>query len=366
MQLIDLFIKLLSYESITPDDAGSLDFIQEYLSDYDVIWKNENGVRNLFLYKKFGEGEHLCFAGHLDVVPAGDGWLTNPFVPVLENGVITARGTQDMKSGVTAFVQAMRDTTNFNGTLSLLLTSDEEGDATYGTQIMLKYLKEIDFLPTSCIVAEPTCETKFGDAIKVGRRGSVNGVITIYGKQGHAAYPQKAINPIHQISKVLSNMAGVNLDSGDEYFSPSQFVVTDIRSGYEVTNVTPNNLKMMFNVRNSTKTTIDDIKDFVDKNLDGLKYDIELAQSAKPFMTDSNTLVVKAIDRAINEVCENQPKHSTAGGTSDARFMGEYKINTVEFGVINDTIHAPNERTTVDEVEKLYLVFSSLIQNFRA
>ena len=366
MQLIDLFIKLLSYESITPDDAGSLDFIQEYLSDYDVIWKNENGVRNLFLYKKFGEGEHLCFAGHLDVVPAGDGWLTNPFVPVLENGVITARGTQDMKSGVTAFLQAVRDTTTFNGTLSILLTSDEEGDATYGTQIMLKHLKEIDFLPTSCIVAEPTCESRFGDAIKVGRRGSINGVITIYGKQGHAAYPEKAINPIHLVSSKLQNMAGVNLDDGDEYFSHSQFVVTDIRSGYEVTNVTPNTLKMMFNVRNSTKTTIDDVKDFVDKNLNGLDYDIKLSQSAKPFMTNSNTLVVKAIDRAIKEVCGEKPKHSTAGGTSDARFMGEYKINTVEFGVINDTIHAPNERTTVDEVEKLYLVFSNLIQNFRA
>ncbi|SFV61868.1 N-succinyl-L,L-diaminopimelate desuccinylase [hydrothermal vent metagenome] len=364
MQLIDLFIKLLSYESITPDDAGSLDFIREYLKDYSAIWKNENGVKNLFLYKKFGDGEHLCFAGHVDVVPAGDGWKTNPFVPVLENGVVTARGTQDMKSGVTAFVQALKETENFNGTLSILLTSDEEGDAIYGTQIMLKHLKEIDLLPDSCIVAEPTCETIFGDAIKVGRRGSVNGVIELYGKQGHAAYPEKAINPIHKISKILPNMAGVNLDNGDEYFSPSQFVVTDIRSGMEVTNVTPNSLKMMFNVRNSTKTTAEDIKEFVDKNLHNLDYSIKLSQSAKPFMTNSDTLVVKAIDKAIKKICGKPPKHSTAGGTSDARFMGEYKINTVEFGVINDTIHAPNERTTVDEVEKLYSVFVYLINNF--
>jgi len=364
MQLIDLFIKLLSYQSVTPDDAGALDFIREYLKDYNAIWKNKNGVKNLFLYKKFGDGEHLCFAGHIDVVPAGDGWKTNPFVPVLDNGVITARGTQDMKSGLTAFIQAVKETKNFNGTLSILLTSDEEGDATYGTQIMLKHLKEIDFLPDSCIVAEPTCETIFGDAIKVGRRGSVNGIIEVYGKQGHAAYPEKAVNPIHQISTILPNMAGVNLDNGDEYFAPSQFVVTDIRSGMEVTNVTPNSLKMMFNVRNSTKTTVEDIKKFVDKNLNNLNYDIKLSQSAKPFMTNSDTLVVKAIDKAIKEICGENPKHSTAGGTSDARFMGEYKINTVEFGVINDTIHAPNERTTVNEVEKLYLVFSYLINNF--
>jgi len=365
MELIDLFIKLLSFESVTPNDDGGLDFIREYLNDYDAIWKNENGVKNLFLYKRFGEGEHLCFAGHIDVVPAGDGWRTNPFIPVLENGVITARGTQDMKSGLSAFIQALKETKEFNGTLSILLTSDEEGDATYGTQIMLKHLKEIDFLPTSCIVAEPTCEREFGDAIKVGRRGSINGVIEIYGRQGHAAYPEKAINPIHQISKILPDMAGVNLDDGDDYFSPSQFVITDIRSGMEVTNVTPNILKMMFNVRNSTKTDIDDIKEFVAKNLNSLDYKLKLSQSAKPFMTDSNRVVVKAIDRAIREVCGDNPKHSTAGGTSDARFMGEYKIDTVEFGVINDTIHAPNERTTVDEVEKLYQVFSSLIKNFK-
>ena len=203
MNVIDLFLKLLSFESLTPDDAGSLKFIEEYLDGYEAIYVNKEGVKNLFLTKKFSEGPHLCFAGHVDVVPAGDGWETNPFVPVIKEGNIYARGTQDMKSGVAAFMKVLKDTETFEGQLSILLTSDEEGDATYGTVIMLEHLKEIGLLPDYCIVAEPTCETTFGDAIKIGRRGSVNGFLTIKGKQGHAAYPEKAINPVHQIAPIL-------------------------------------------------------------------------------------------------------------------------------------------------------------------
>jgi len=239
---------------------------------------------------------------------------------------------------------------------------DEEGDAKYGTQIVLEYLKDKDMLPDCCIVAEPTCKERFGDAIKVGRRGSINGILKLKGKQGHAAYPQKAINPIHQISKVLPKIAGVDLDSGDEYFAPSKFVITDIRSGMEVTNVTPGELKMMFNVRNSTKTTQDDIKAFVDDTFSGLDYELELVQSAYPFVTNSDTKIVQTIDKAIQEVCDITPKHSTAGGTSDARFIARYGIDVIEFGVINDTIHAPNERTTIKEVEDLYRVFSKTIE----
>ena len=362
MNIIDLFLKLLSFESVTPDDDGSLKFIESYLSDFEATYINEGGVKNLFLYKRFGEGEHLCFAGHVDVVPAGDGWDSNAFVPKVEDGVVYARGAQDMKSGVAASIQALKNVSDFDGTLSLLLTSDEEGDAKYGTQIVLEYLKDKNMLPDCCIVAEPTCEELFGDAIKVGRRGSINGVLKLKGKQGHAAYPQKAINPIHQISKILPKIAGVDLDSGDDYFAPSKFVITDIRSGMEVTNVTPGELKMMFNVRNSTKTTQDDIKAFVSDAFDGLDYELELAQSAYPFVTNSDTKIVQTIDKAIQEVCDITPKYSTAGGTSDARFIAKYGIDVIEFGVINDTIHAPNERTTIKEVEDLYRVFSKTIE----
>ncbi len=366
MDVIDLFLKLLSFDSVTPDDADSLKFIEEYLNGYEAIYLNKNGVKNLFLTKKFSQGVHLCFAGHVDVVPAGDGWDTNPFVPVIKDGNIYARGAQDMKSGVAAFVQALKEVDTFAGRLSVLLTSDEEGDAEYGTCIMLEHLKERDLLPEYCIVAEPTCERRFGDAIKLGRRGSINGILTLKGRQGHAAYPQKAINPIHQISRVLEKIAGVNLDDGDEDFAPSKMVITDIRSGMEVTNVTPGSLKMMFNVRNSTKTTQKEIRLHIENIFKDLDYTLELTQGSYPFVTNRESKIVKKLLESIKKMTDTEAKLSTAGGTSDARFMGAFGIDVVEFGVINDTIHAPNERTSIEEVETLCRVFKDMIINFNS
>ena len=365
MNVVDLLLKLLSFESITPDDAGSLKFIEEYLDGYEAIYLNKEGVKNLFLTKKFSEGEHLCFAGHVDVVPAGEGWETNAFVPVIKEGKIYARGAQDMKSGVAAFVQALKDTEHFEGRLSILLTSDEEGDAEFGTVIMLEHLKEINLLPDYCIVAEPTCECIFGDAIKIGRRGSINGFLTIKGKQGHAAYPEKAINPVHQIAPILNQIAGVDLDNGDNDFAPSQMVITDIRGGMEVTNVTPGSVKIIFNVRNSTKTTQKEIRLHIHNIFQDLEYDLELTQGSYPFVTTRDSKIVKKLQKSIKYSTGVETKLSTAGGTSDARFMGAFGIDVVEFGVINDTIHAPNERTSIEEVEKLHRVFSELIKNFK-
>jgi len=362
MKIIELFKHLVNSKSETPNDGELLNFIQEYLPDFKVIRVDIEDVKNLFIYKKFSDGEHLCFAGHVDVVPAGEGWDTNPYEAVEKNGYIYGRGTQDMKSGVAAFTQAVKEAESFKGTLSLLLTSDEEGDATYGTIEVLKYLKENSMLPDAIVVAEPTCEEKFGDAIKVGRRGSINGYLTLKGKQGHAAYPQKAINPIHNISNILPNIAGINLDEGDEFFSPSKFVITDIRAGMQVTNVTPNHLDMMFNVRNTTLTTQKEIKEFIAKNFDGLDYELKLTQSSYPFRTDTNTKLVKYLDKSIKKITDIKPKYSTAGGTSDARFIAQFGIDVVEFGVINDTIHSVNERTTKKEVEELYRVFKDLIE----
>ncbi len=364
MNVVDLLLKLLSYKSITPDDAGSLQFIEEYLDGYEATYVNKEGVKNLFLTKKFGEGEHLCFAGHVDVVPAGDNWDTNPFVPVIKEGIIYARGTQDMKSGVAAFMQTCKEVEHFDGRLSLLLTSDEEGDAKYGTVIMLEHLKEQGMLPDFCIVAEPTCETTFGDAIKIGRRGSINGYLTIQGRQGHAAYPEKAINPVHQIAPILEKIAGINLDNGDDDFAPSQMVITDIRGGMEVTNVTPGSLKLMFNVRNSTKTTQKEIRMHIDKCFKGLDFNLELTQGSYPFVTTRDSKVVRKLADSIKNVTGIDTKLSTAGGTSDARFMGAFGIDVVEFGVINDTIHAPNECTSILEVENLYEVFKDILRNF--
>jgi len=362
VETLELFKHLIESKSETPNDGGLLDFIEKYLPDFTAVRIDIEDVTNLFLYKKFGEGDHLCFAGHVDVVPAGDGWDTDPYKLVEKDGYLYGRGTQDMKSGVAGFTQALKETENFNGTLSLLLTSDEEGDAYYGTVKVLEYLEKEKMLPDYAVVAEPTCEENFGDAIKVGRRGSINGYLTLKGKQGHAAYPEKAINPIHNLAPRLLNMAGVDLDNGDEFFSPSKFVVTDIRAGMQVTNVTPNELKMMFNVRNTTLTTQKEVREFVAKNLDGLEYELKLTQGSYPFKTDTDTKVVENIDKAIETITGLKPKHSTAGGTSDARFMAPKGIKVIEFGVKNDTIHSVNERTTAKEVEDLYLVFKNLIE----
>ena len=365
MDVISLFQKLLQFKSITPSDAGSFEFITQYLGDsWECIELDIEDTKNRFYYKKFNDNkEHLCFAGHVDVVPAGEGWSVDPFKADIIDGVITARGTQDMKSGVAAFLYACKHAKSFNGTLSILLTSDEEGDATYGTVKMLEHLKEIDFLPTSAIVAEPTCEDVFGDAIKIGRRGSINGYFEIQGKQGHAAYPEKAINPIHQISTILPSIAGINLDNGDEFFSPSQFVITDMRAGMEVTNVTPNRLNMMFNVRNSTKTNQEDINSFIASKFQDINYTLKLTQGSYPFMTDSSCKIVQEITKSIKKITNIDTKYSTAGGTSDARFFGQFKIQTVEFGVINDTIHSINERTSIKEVENLTKIFENIIKN---
>lgn len=366
MTIIELFQKLLRFKSITPDDDGAFDFIEEYLGDtWQCIKVDMEGVKNRFYYKKFNDNpQHLCFAGHIDVVPVGKGWDVDPFAADVIDGVITARGTQDMKSGDAAFLYACKHAQDFDGTLSILMTSDEEGEGTYGTIKMLEHLKEIDFIPQYAVVAEPTCEEVFGDAIKVGRRGSINGYITIKGKQGHAAYPEKCINPVHNFASILPKIAGHNLDNGDEYFAPSKMVITDIRGGMEVTNVTPNELKLMFNVRNSTNTTRESVEEFIHENLKGLEYDFRTTQGSFPFVTNKESKVVKAMESSIEKILNVKTKHSTAGGTSDARYFGAFGIEAIEFGVINDTIHSVGERTTVKEVEGLTAVYEDLIKNF--
>ncbi len=364
MKTKELFLKLLSYKSITPDDAGSLDFIEKYMVGFNAVRVDREDTKNLFLYKKFGDGEHLCFAGHVDVVPPGVGWSSEPFEPLLKEGYVYARGSQDMKSGVCAFLQACKDVVNFKGTLSILLTSDEEGDAKFGTIEVLKYLQKEDFLPDFAIVAEPTCRDIFGDTIKIGRRGSINGILELFGKQGHAAYPEKSINPINLISPLLDKLAGHNFDNGDKDFAPSQLVVTDIRSGMEVTNVTPGCLKLMFNVRNSTKTTKENIQEYIDSLFVDLDFKLTLFQGAKPFVTSRDSKIVKLLQNVTREVTKQEAVLSTSGGTSDARLFAEFGVKTVELGVINDRIHAIDERCKLTEVEDLEKIFKKTIEIF--
>lgn len=363
--LIDFFKKILSFPSITPDDMGALEFIEEFLEDFNIIDLDRNDTKNRLYYKKFSDdGEHLCFAGHIDVVPPGDGWDSDPFTSTCKDGKIFARGAQDMKSGLCAFIWAVKKVENFNGTLSILITSDEEGDASDGTTYALEEMEKINMIPDYALVAEPTCEKILGDCIKIGRRGSINGIIIVNGKQGHAAYPSLAINPINLIADRLPKLAGKRLDNGDDFFSPSEIVITDIRGGMEVTNVSPNNLKIMLNVRNSTKTSKQDLEKYINETLDGLDFELSLSQSAEPFMTDKNSKIIQKISQSIENILGVKTNLVTTGGTSDARFMPKYNIQSVEFGVANDTIHACNEYVYEKDVIKLEECFSDFIKNF--
>ncbi len=363
-EVIEIFKELLRFKSVTPSDDGALNYINMLMDDFEARFIEKEGVKNLLLTKRFGGGTHLCFAGHVDVVPAGEGWESEPFEPVEQGGFIYARGAQDMKSGVAAMLAACKNA-NFNGTLSILLTSDEEGDGVYGTREVLKMLAEERALPDLAIVAEPTSEKALGDALKVGRRGSINGVLTLRGVQGHAAYPEKCVNPVHQLAHVFANFAGRELDGGSKYFAASKVVITDIRGGIEVTNVTPASVKIMFNVRNSDLTGLEDVKKCVDSVFAGLDYELNLKQSSKPFLTDENSKIVSVAKAAVSEICGREPGLSTSGGTSDARFFAAHNVPVVELGVTNDRIHAANERTAIADVEGLAKIFNKIIEKLK-
>ncbi len=369
MQSIEVLKNLVSYPTITPQECGIYAYIRGILPDFEGLEFQKEGVKNLFLYKKFGEnGTHLCFGGHIDVVPAGEGWESEPFTPTQKGEYLIGRGVQDMKGGVAAFLCAIREFVDskgcFNGILSVLLTSDEEGEAIFGTKYVLEELQKRDLLPSYAIVAEPTSVEKFGDMIKNGRRGSINGKLTIFGKQGHVAYPSKCVNPVEIIAKILPKIAGFDIDNGSEEFEPSKIVVTDIRSGMEVVNVTPNDLKIMFNIRNSPKTSLQDLENHFKQILSGIPHHLELKQSSKPFLTDSSNLIIQKLIQSLQKTLGITPLLSTSGGTSDARYFAEYGIKVVECGVCNDTIHSLNERVKMREVEELKAVFLELLQGF--
>lgn len=367
MQVIELLNELLRFKSITPNDDGALNYIAMFMDEFETYNVEENGVKNLILTKRFGDVVHLCFGGHIDVVPPGDGWDSDAFSPRISDGYIYARGAQDMKSGLAAMLMAAKlsaQNTNFNGTLSLVITSDEEGEGLYGTKSALNFMAKNGFLPQFGLIGEPTCDKIFGDCIKVGRRGSINGIITIKGKQGHAAYPQKCINPAHELARVFGDFAAYNLDEGDQRFDPSKIVITDIRGGMGVCNVTPENVRIMFNVRNSPLSDENDLKRHISKVFDGIDYELDLKVSSKPFITDINSKIVRALLDVVGRQCHEVPTLSTTGGTSDARFFAEFGVAVAEFGVVNDTIHKVNERVSIEQVQKLAQIYYDLIERF--
>ena len=369
MPTITLLKQLIACPSVTPNEAGAFAIVQRALGNFHAERFDTNGVSNLLLTRKNGEGKHLCFAGHIDVVPAGDGWAGDPFAAREQDGRIYGRGAQDMKAGVAAFASAVAAAStgaaaDFRGTLSVLLTSDEEGDAIFGTKAVLEALKARGALPDMTIVAEPTCETTLGDTLKIGRRGSISGVLTLFGKSGHIAYPEKFVNPFDALARVLPKLSGKKLDPGDDDFAPSLLVISDIRGDSEAVNITPETVKVSFNVRNSSLTNAETLRWYIENVLQDAQieqYDLAIKINAAPFTATSPKLI-NTLSQAIKSQCGIAPELSTGGGTSDARFFAEYGVAVAEFGVPNDLIHAANESVLISDVKTLEKVFSELIR----
>lgn len=366
---LDLAKSLISQASITPDDKGCQSIMIERLKKigFEVHSLKFADVDN-FWATRGSSGPIFAFAGHTDVVPAGneDEWNTVPFEPTIKDGYLYGRGAADMKGGLAAMVTAtesfVKDNPNHKGTIAFLITSDEEGVAINGTVKVMDYLKENNQKIDYCLLGEPSSTSVTGDVIKNGRRGSLNGVINVNGQQGHVAYPHLAKNPIHLFSQALSDLCSQEWDSGNEYFPATSFQVSNIHSGDGVTNVIPGKAKIMFNFRYSTETTKEELMAKVHEILDNHKIDftIDWSHSGYPFLTPVGDLVSACVS-AVEEIKDITPELSTSGGTSDGRFIAQEGTQIVELGPVNATIHQVNESILVEDLEDLSHIYSKVL-----
>lgn len=367
-ETIELARQLIKKKSVTPEDGGCQQFIAEYLAPFG-FQANHLGfgdVKNLWASTS-GTGPLLAFAGHTDVVPPGpdDQWTHAPFDATVDEGYLYGRGAADMKSSIAAMMVATKRvmaTHELKGRLAFLITSDEEGPAVNGTVKVIEYLKETNNPIDWCIVGEPTSTSRLGDVVKNGRRGSLNGRLTVKGKQGHVAYPHLAKNPVHLFAAALGELTDQTWDSGNEFFPPTTFQVSNLNSGTGVENVIPGELHGQFNFRFSTELTAEKIKTIVHKILDShdLNYDISWRLSGNPFITGKGRLV-EATRSSIANVCGIATELSTSGGTSDGRFIAPTGTEVVELGPVNATIHQIDERVSCDDLLLLTDLYESII-----
>lgn len=361
----DLARELMARASVTPNDAGCQEVLRQRLVHlgFQVEAMRFGDVDNLWARR--GSGAPLvCFAGHTDVVPPGplDQWLSDPFKPEVREGVLYGRGAADMKSSIAAFVTAaerfVTEHPDHPGSIALLITSDEEGIAVNGTVKVVEALKArgegIDY----CIVGEPSCVNRLGDTMKNGRRGSLSGELLVRGVQGHIAYPQLARNPIHLFAPALAELAAEQWDQGNEYFPPTTWQVSNIHAGTGANNVIPGELRVSFNFRFSTASTVDGLKARVHAILDRhqLDYKLDWWLSGEPFVTPRGRLV-ESIARAAERETGCRPELSTSGGTSDGRFIAKICPELVEFGPVNASIHKLNEHIRLSDLEALSRIY---------
>ena len=369
---IELAKDLISRESISPNDAGCQVVLTERLSKSDFTVENlKFGNVDNFWATHGNTDPVMVFAGHTDVVPAGDenNWLTKPFIPTIKDGLLYGRGAADMKGGLAAMTVAaerfVSDFPHHKGTLGFLITSDEEGPAIDGTVKVARYLKESKQRVDYCIVGEPSSTLKLGDTIKNGRRGSLNGCLAVIGKQGHIAYPHLAINPIHQVLPALNELCNENWDNGNEYFSSTSFQISNIYSGTGATNVTPGETEVLFNFRYSTENTFENLQERVHKILDkyNLDYKIDWGLPSIPFLTPSGDLATSC-QSVIKEITGVESELSTSGGTSDGRFIAPILgAQVLELGPVNATIHQANECVSVKDLDDLTDIYYQILKN---
>lgn len=378
---VDLSMKLIEYPSVTFEKTKVLDFVEELLSSMGFVcskfvFDDEGSPAVENLYAKFGNSTPVfCFAGHLDVVPAGDltQWTSEPFKPEIRDGNLYGRGACDMKCAIACFISAvsefLKTSSDIKGSISLLLTCDEEGPAINGTKKVLKELEKRGEVITDCLVGEPTSSVKAGDIMKIGRRGSVNFTLEVMGKQGHIAYPHLALNPIDYLLKALLKIKEISLDNGNEYFDASNLEISNLESDNKVTNVIPGVAKGFFNIRFNNIYNGDQLIKLIDETCSSvlssnpeISYNLISRISAESFLTKPCRLheVVKS---SIVKVVGTEPEVNTKGGTSDARFIKDY-ANIVELGLRNATAHKIDEHVSVDGIKKLYEIYLNILNSY--
>ncbi|MCB5207317.1 succinyl-diaminopimelate desuccinylase [Methylovorus mays] len=352
---------LIARRSVTPEDLGCQELLISRLEPLGFkIERMRFGEVDNFFARRGTEGPLLVFAGHTDVVPTGpvDQWHTPPFEPTIKDGMLYGRGAADMKTSLAAFITSIEEFVaghpDHQGSIGLLITSDEEGIATHGTVKVVETLKARGELIDYCIVGEPTSSKVVGDMIKNGRRGSLSGKLVVKGVQGHIAYPHLVKNPIHLVAPAIKELADTVWDSGNEYFPPTSWQISNMNGGTGATNVVPGEVTILFNFRFSTASTAEGLRERVHAILDKheLEYDLQWELSGKPFLTPKGTLV-EAISAAIETAFGVTPELSTSGGTSDGRFIADIASQVVEFGPLNATIHKLNECVGVADIEPL-------------
>jgi succinyl-diaminopimelate desuccinylase len=373
-QTLDLTQDLLRRASITPADEGCQEVMAARLRAAGfTVERLKIGVVENFWARRGTAEPVFCFAGHTDVVPTGPAtdWVSDPFVPVIRDGLLYGRGAADMKSGLAAMVTAAEEFTrahpDHNGSIAFLITSDEEGPSLDGTKAVVKLLRERGQRIDWCLVGEPSSEQVLGDTIKVGRRGSLSGRLTVHGVQGHIAYPQLAENPVHTLAPALAELVGRVWDQGTQDFQPTSFQVSNFNAGTGAPNVIPGELKMRFNLRYSPIQTLAGLQSAVEEILTRhkVRYTLEWFVSGEPFYTAPGTLSA-AVTAAVEKVSGLRPKATTGGGTSDGRFIAPLGAQVVELGVISESIHKVNECVRVADIDALQRMYVNVLENLLA